>query len=78
MANRNNNWQRNLGNLIGGILSLTVAWNTATGNILNWINFADPLNEMAFCLAATVLGTLLIYVGIPQRHWRKLNPLKTK
>ncbi len=78
MANRNNNWQRNLGNLIGGILSLTVAWNTATGNILKWISFADPLNEMAFCLASLVLGIGLVYVGIPQRHWRKLNPLKTK
>ena len=34
--------------IIGGILSLYLAWITGTGEILNYVPFADPLNEMAF------------------------------
>jgi len=34
--------------IIGGLLSLYLAWITGTGEILNYINFADPLNEMGF------------------------------
>ena len=33
-----------------------VAHATATGEILNYINFADPLNEMAFCILCLMLG----------------------
>ena len=33
-----------------------VAHATATGEILNYINFADPLNEMAFCVLCLMLG----------------------
>ena len=34
--------------IIGGFLSLYLAWITGTGEILNYVPFADPLNEMAF------------------------------
>ena len=42
--------------LLGAITALMVAHATATGEILNYINFADPLNEMAFCILCLVLG----------------------
>ena len=76
MANRNMTWQRNLGRIATGVGLVQVAKLTATGEILNYIDFADPLNEMAFCLASFSLGVVLIYMGVPQRHWNKLNIFK--
>ena len=79
MANRNNKqWLTNLGTTLSGIFCLCVSYWTATGDILNYMGFADPLNEMGFCFTSFLLGAMLIYVGIPQRHWNKLNPFKTK
>jgi hypothetical protein len=40
------------------IASFVVAYMTATGSILNYINFAGELNEMAFCFFALLLGIL--------------------
>jgi len=34
--------------IIGGIFCLYLAWITGTGEILNYVPFADPLNEMIF------------------------------
>jgi len=65
---------QNLLTLMGGLISLYVAYITATGTILNYISFADPLNEMGFCFVSFSLGLMCIYCGIPQRHWNKLNP----
>jgi len=48
---------------IGGILCLGIAWMTGTGDILNYINFADPLNEMGFFMASIMLGGCLIACG---------------
>ena len=42
--------------LLGAITALMVAHATATGEILNYINFADPLNEMVFCILCLMLG----------------------
>ena len=42
--------------LLGAITALMTAHATATGEILNYINFADPLNEMAFCVLCLMLG----------------------
>ena len=39
---------KNFALFLGGCLSLYLAWITGTGEILNYINFADPLNEMGF------------------------------
>ena len=50
--------------IIAGILFLGIAWMTGTGDILNYIDFADPLNEMGFFMAATCMGGMLIYVGV--------------
>jgi len=65
---------QNLLTLMGGLISLYIAYITATGQILNYISFADPLNEMAFFMLSLCLGSMAIYCGIPQRHWNKLNP----
>ena len=59
--------------LIFGIFSIYVAKITATGEILNYISFADPLNEMFFCITSFMLGVMCIYVGIPSRHWKNLR-----
>jgi hypothetical protein len=64
---------KNMLTLIGGIFSIYVAYITATGTILNYINFADPLNEMFFCFSAFILGVMCIYTGIPSRHWKNLR-----
>jgi len=40
------------------IAFFAIAYMTATGDILNYINFADVLNEMAFCFCALLLGIL--------------------
>ena len=49
--------------IVFGIFCLTVAWMTGTGDILNYIDFADPLNEMGFFMAATCLGGMSLFVG---------------
>ena len=42
---------------IGAIVSYYLAYITRTGEILNYIPFADPLNEMAFFVLAIMSGT---------------------
>jgi len=64
---------QNFSTLIFGIFSIYIAYITATGDILNYIDFADPLNEMFFCFTSLTMGVMCIYVGIPSRHWKKLR-----
>ena len=54
---------KNLLLFLGGCLSLYLAWITGTGEILNYINFADPLNEMGFFICLVMMGSGLIYCG---------------
>ena len=49
--------------IVFGIFCLAVAWMTGTGDILNYIDFADPLNEMGFFICCTMLGSGSLYVG---------------
>ena len=49
-----------LGFLIGSITAFAVAYSTAQGTIQNYIHFADPLNEMAFCVAALFMGVICL------------------
>jgi len=42
--------------LTGMVVAFYVAYITATGEILNYTKFEDPLNEMVFCALALVLG----------------------
>ena len=45
--------------LTGAILTLLVAFLTATGNIQSYIRFADVTNEIAFCFFACMLSAVL-------------------
>ena len=47
-----------VGYLIAAIASFSIAWGTAQGTVQNYIHFADPLNEMAFCFAAICMGVI--------------------
>ena len=46
-----------------GVAALYIAYITGTGDILNYINFADPLNEMGFCIASMMMAGCLLYIG---------------
>ena len=50
--------------ILSGIICLILAWMTGTGDILNYINFADPLNEMGFFMALCSMGPMLIFCGL--------------
>ncbi len=54
---------KKLGYITSGLASLYIAYITATGEILNYIDFADPLNEMGFCIGALMLAGCLFVVG---------------
>ena len=49
--------------IISGIICIVIAWMTGTGDILIYIHFADPLNEMGFFMATASMGPMLIYCG---------------
>ena len=53
--------QINFKALVGAVASLGVAYITATGAILNYVKFEDPLNEMAFCVLS-----LMLALGLPR------------
>ena len=42
---------------LGAIVSYYLAYITGTGEILNYVRFADPLNEMAFFVLMIMSGT---------------------
>ncbi len=44
--------------LIGAVVSFLVAYVTAAGIIQNFINFSDPINELAFCVMSLTMGVL--------------------
>jgi hypothetical protein len=54
-------------NLAASAAALSVAYMTATGYILNYIKFADVLNEMFFCLAALSLGTIFLFMSFSKK-----------
>ena len=49
--------------ILFGIFALYIAYITGTGEILNYIHFADPLNEMFFCMASLSMGVGCIIAG---------------
>ena len=50
--------------ITSGVVCLYLAYITGTGEILNYINFADPLNEMGFFACLTVMGGMLNFCGV--------------
>ena len=55
---------QNLSFIVAGIACLYIAYITGTGEILNYVYFADPLNEMFFCCASLMLGGGCIVAGL--------------
>ena len=51
----------NLFTHLGAAISFYLAYITGTGEILNYVPFADPLNEMAFFILMIMLGTGLCF-----------------
>jgi len=49
--------------LILSIVSFTVAYMTATGKILSYIQFADVLNEIVFFGLALTIGVLGLFAS---------------
>ena len=47
---------QNLSFIVAGVACLYIAYITGTGEILNYIYFADPLNEMGFFGACIAMG----------------------
>ena len=47
---------KKFGYAVLGLAALYIAYITGTGDILNYINFADPLNEMAFCICNLMIA----------------------
>ena len=47
-----------------GVVSLYIDYITGTGEILNYVDFTDPLNEMGFCFTCLCMGVGCIYVGL--------------
>lgn len=50
-------------NLIGAILALIVFVMTANGSILNYIHFADVLNEMFFAFTAAMMSVMFFFMS---------------
>ena len=48
---------KNLLLIAGGFICLYLAYITGTGEILNYVPFADPLNEMAFFGLTIMMGS---------------------
>jgi len=54
--------------LLGAAISFYLAYITGTGTILNYINFADPLNEMGFFICMIMLGSGLLLCSKENTH----------
>ena len=51
---------KNLLKVLGSLFCGYIAYTTLTGEILNYVYFADPLNEMFFCVMGMVMSILLL------------------
>jgi len=56
-------FKNNLLLVLAGFAALYVAYITGSGEILNYIDFADPLNEMAFFGISSTMGVGCIIAG---------------
>lgn len=50
------------------LASFYIAYITGTGDILNYINFADPLNEHAFCVCSLLFGIGSIFFAFTKNE----------
>jgi hypothetical protein len=55
---------KNIGQIALGLASFYIAYLTGTGDILNYINFSDPLGEFALCVLSLMMGIFLLCSGL--------------
>ena len=53
---------------IGAAISFYLAYITGTGDILNYITFADPLNEFAFFVCLSVMGIISTALAVSYKQ----------
>ena len=58
----------NITMILAGVVCLYLAYMTGTGAILDYIHFADPLNEMGFFMCLTSMGGGLVYCGFAKEN----------
>ena len=54
--------------IIASLIAFTVAYMTMQGTLQKHIYFADPLNEMFFCVGALMLGFMYLYLGVSNTY----------
>jgi len=59
-------------NFILFIFFLLIGVFTATGDVQQVIHFADPINELAFCVLSLTLAVLLLIASIPDKENRRI------
>jgi hypothetical protein len=62
---------KHIGQIALGLATLYIAYITGTGDILNYINFSDPLGEFAFCIFSLLLGIFFLYSGFSKTKLTK-------
>ena len=53
---------------LGAAISFYLAYITGTGDILNYITFADPLNEFALFVTSSVMGIMLTALAVSYKQ----------
>ena len=54
--------------LIYSLTAFTVAYSTMQGTLQKHIYFADPLNEIGFCVGALMIGFIYLYLGVSNTY----------
>lgn len=54
--------------ILVAVTAFVVAYTTMTGTLQKHIYFADPLNEMFFCVGAIMIGFMYLYMGVANTY----------
>lgn len=54
--------------ILASVTAFVIAYMTMQGTLQKHITFADPLNEMFFCVAALMIGFMYLYLGVSNTY----------
>ena len=54
--------------LMFSVTAFATAFSTMQGTLQKHIYFADPLNEMFFCVGALMIGFMYLYLGVSNTY----------
>jgi hypothetical protein len=54
--------------LMFSLTAFAVAFSTMQGTLQKHVAFADPLNEMFFCVGALMIGFMYLYLGVSNTY----------